>query len=107
MQTTLAIVAMVFVAAAAIAGARFSILGRTGSQWWWMPVATGLVGSIVWALMAKFMTLNLVIMSAWFDALSALAWFAGFYLLGNETISLVQWIGITLLCIGLGLINWK
>ena len=60
-----------------------------------------------WALATRYTTLNLVVLSAWFDVVVALAWFGGFWWLGKETITLTQATGIALLCAGLALINWR
>lgn len=89
-----------------LAGAWLSVQVRSGWPWW-LPVLAGLGSYTVWSATTKLTTTNLVVLSAWFDVVVCLAWFVGFWLLGRESISAVQWVGIMFLAVGLGLINWR
>lgn len=59
---------------------------------------------LIWSYATRKTTLPLVHISALFDVVGAMAYFIGFALMG-ETITLVQWTGISLLVFSLYLIN--
>lgn len=86
-------------------GSWLSVQVRAGWPWW-LPILAGIGSYGIWSIAAKTTTSNLVALSAWFDVVVALAWFAGFWLCG-ERIAVVQWVGVGLLALGLGLINWR
>jgi drug/metabolite transporter (DMT)-like permease len=97
---------VVLVTAASLVSAWLTVQVRAGAPWW-LPVLGGLASYVCWAGATKLTSTNLVVLSALFDVVVALAWFAGFVWFGGERISTPQWFGIALLCAGLVLINAK
>lgn len=86
-------------------GAWTSRYVRAGGGWWWTFLAT--IPSVsVWAWQAKYSKLPLVVSSALYDVVTATAWFL-FAVYFGERMSLMQWAGVALLAIGLGLMNTK
>lgn len=95
---------LVLAFAAGLFGSWLSLLVKQGHPWW-LALIAGVASYSVWALALRVSTWNVVFLSAVFDVLVAVSWFVGFWLIGKQPISLVQWAGIALLCAGLALIN--
>lgn len=70
----------------------------------WFSIITSTLGMFVWAYVVRHSALGLVKLSALYDILGALAYFAGFVIYG-ENISNIQWVGISLMVFSIYLIN--
>lgn len=86
-----------------IAGSWLSIQSRDAIIPMYYTCISGIVMTIAWMILAKQTKINIVVMSAWVDVAAAMGYFVGFAIMG-ESISLIQWAGITLLLLGLLLI---
>jgi drug/metabolite transporter (DMT)-like permease len=70
----------------------------------WSSVVTSVISMLIWSLATRKSKLTLVQISALFDVVGALAYFAGFVIIG-ETVTGVQCIGIILMVFSIFLIN--
>lgn len=66
--------------------------------------ASGILTMLVWMFTVRYTQLTLVAASACYDVATAMGYFVGFALCGQH-ISIVQWVGVVLLMVGLLLIN--
>lgn len=87
------------------ASAYISGLVRQGSLPWYSMGAMGALSYLCWGAALKYTNTNIVWMSAFYDVLTAVAWFVAFALVGGQTIRPVQWLGMGLLAVGLVLID--
>jgi drug/metabolite transporter (DMT)-like permease len=70
----------------------------------WSSIITSTLGMFIWAYVVRNSCLGLVKLSALYDILGALAYFLGFVIYG-ESISNIQWVGISLMVFSIYLIN--
>jgi len=71
----------------------------------WYGLLSGLINTSLWIFILKYSRINLIGLSAWFDAVTAFGYFVGFIILG-QPVTFIQIVGMILLILGLVLINY-
>ncbi len=87
-------------------GAWLSVLVRRGHNCGLVYLSTFLSASI-WLYVVKCSDLKLSTTSLSYDIIMSMGYLLGFIVLAKESISVIQWIGISLAFFSVILMNWK
>jgi len=86
-------------------GVATSLLVRWGRFPVWASLPFTLGTACLWAWQTRYGTMPLLQVSAIFDVVASTTWLVGLAAFGKEPVSLLQWVGIASISLGMLLVN--